>query len=75
MITVFFTEADSVIDYASAKTSDVARFSRWFRALLDSGVYWPPSQFEAAFLSATMTPADIALLTDSADRAFHALQA
>ena len=55
MLTVFFTDAPRVTDYAEAKTSDTARFGRWFRALLDSGVYWPPSQFEAAFLSAVMT--------------------
>lgn len=51
MITVFFT-AQPVEDLAGAKSSDTAAFARWFRGLLRRGVYWPPSQFEAAFVSA-----------------------
>ncbi len=71
MLTVFFTDNDRVTDYEQAKTSDTVRFGRWFRALLDSGVYWPPSQFEAAFLSAIMTDADAAFLLEKAEQAFH----
>jgi glutamate-1-semialdehyde 2,1-aminomutase len=48
MWTAFFT-ADPVSDYGSAKRADAARFGRFFHALLDRGVYLPPSQFEAAF--------------------------
>ena len=70
MLTVFFTDAPAVTDYTTAKTSDTARFGAWFRALLDAGVYWPPSQFEAAFLSAVMTDADADLLLQSAQSAF-----
>ncbi len=73
MLTVFFTEAKEVTDYASAKTSDTARFAKWFRALLDSGIYFPPSQFEAAFLSAIMSDSDIEHLTNSARSAFQSL--
>ena len=50
MWTCFFA-AGEVYDYASAKKADVARFGRVHRALLEKGVYWPPSQFESAFLS------------------------
>ena len=71
MLTVFFTEAPEVTDYATAKTSDTARFGNWFRALLEEGVYWPPSQFEAAFLSAIMTDDDIAFLLAGAEKAFE----
>ena len=71
MLTVFFTNAPRVTDYTEAKTSDTARFGRWFRALLDSGVYWPPSQYEAAFLSAVMTDEDIAFLLERAEQAFQ----
>ena len=39
-------------DYASAKLADAGRYGRFFRALLDAGVYFPPAQWEAAFLSA-----------------------
>lgn len=54
MMTVFFTDAE-VTDYASVKTSDTARYARFFRALLERGVYLAPSQFEAAFISAAHT--------------------
>jgi glutamate-1-semialdehyde 2,1-aminomutase len=50
MWTAFFT-AEPVFDYASAKRADTARFGKFFHALLDRGVYLPPSQFEAAFVS------------------------
>jgi glutamate-1-semialdehyde 2,1-aminomutase len=70
MITVFFTEASVVTDYASAKTSDTQRFGVWFRAMLDRGIYWPPSQFEAAFLSTAMTDGDIEELLKAARAAF-----
>ncbi len=70
MITVFFTTAPSVTDYTSAKTSDMHRFATWFRTMLNEGVYWPPSQFEAAFLSAIMTDVEIDMLLDSAEKAF-----
>ncbi|HUP03661.1 MAG TPA: glutamate-1-semialdehyde 2,1-aminomutase [Bryobacteraceae bacterium] len=58
MFTFFFTEGP-VTDYESAKRSDTARFGRFFRAMLDRGVYLAPSQFEAAFLSAAHTEQDI----------------
>jgi glutamate-1-semialdehyde 2,1-aminomutase len=50
MWTAFFT-AKPVYDYASAKAADTARFGKFFHALLSEGVYLPPSQFEAAFVS------------------------
>ncbi len=50
MFTPFFT-SEPVSDYASAKKSDTERFAHFFRALLDHGVYFPPSQFEATFVS------------------------
>jgi len=58
MLTLFF-RASPVTDFRSALGSDTARFSRFHAALLAEGVYWPPSQFEAAFLSLAHTEADI----------------
>jgi glutamate-1-semialdehyde 2,1-aminomutase len=58
MITFFFTD-QPVTDYESAKTSDTKRFGRFFHALLERGIYWPPAQFEAAFISAAHTQEDI----------------
>ena len=56
MITPFFCRGP-VTDYASAKASDTARFGRFFHAMLERGVYLPPAQFEAAFLSLAHTEA------------------
>ncbi|MBI5287540.1 MAG: glutamate-1-semialdehyde 2,1-aminomutase, partial [Chloroflexi bacterium] len=50
MLTVFFC-AESPRDYASAKHADTERYGRFFRAMLDGGVYLPPSQFEVMFAS------------------------
>ncbi|MEX2115475.1 MAG: glutamate-1-semialdehyde 2,1-aminomutase [Bacteroidota bacterium] len=58
MFTLFFTER-KVTDYASAKTCDTKAFASFFNAMLDQGIYLPPSQFEAAFLSAVHTERDI----------------
>ncbi|MBI3910066.1 MAG: glutamate-1-semialdehyde 2,1-aminomutase [Armatimonadetes bacterium] len=58
MLTAFFTEGP-VTDYASAKRSDTERYGRFFRAMLERGIYLAPSQFEAAFVSAAHTEADI----------------
>ncbi|HZU69060.1 MAG TPA: glutamate-1-semialdehyde 2,1-aminomutase [Ktedonobacteraceae bacterium] len=51
---LFFT-AKKVIDYASAKMSDTARFARFFWHMLEQGVYLPPSQFEGCFISLALT--------------------
>ena len=58
MITLFFC-AGPVVDYATAKASDTALFGRFFHAMLERGVYLPPAQFEAAFVSLAHTEADI----------------
>jgi glutamate-1-semialdehyde 2,1-aminomutase len=58
LMTVFFTQSD-VTDYESAKRSDTGLFASFFRGMLEHGVYWPPAQFEVAFLSLAHTPEDI----------------
>ena len=58
MMTLFFCPGP-VTDYASAKASDTARFGRFFRAMLERGVYLPPAQFEAVFVSLAHSDADI----------------
>ena len=50
MFTLFFTDS-AVTDFDSAKTSDTAKFSAYFSSMLDEGIYLPPSQFEACFIS------------------------
>ena len=58
MLTVFFADS-AVRDFKSARASDTSRFERFFRELLRQGVYWPPSQFEVAFVSVAHTESDI----------------
>jgi glutamate-1-semialdehyde 2,1-aminomutase len=55
----FFFQGGPVRNYEDAKRSDTARFGKFFHYLLERGIYLPPSQFEAAFLSAVHTPEDI----------------
>lgn len=55
-----FLANDPVVDYASAQKADTARFAAFHRGLLAGGVYFPPSQFEAAFVSLAHSDADIA---------------
>src|SRR6202165_1226081 len=56
--TVFFTSGP-VRNYADAKRSDTKRYARFFREMLDRGIFLAPSQFEAAFVSAAHTSQDI----------------
>jgi glutamate-1-semialdehyde 2,1-aminomutase len=65
MFTAFFTNG-KVKDFASAKTSDTAKFGNFFRAMLQNGVNLAPSQFEAAFLSLAHSKADIAKTVEAA---------
>ncbi|HMU39378.1 MAG TPA: glutamate-1-semialdehyde 2,1-aminomutase [Pseudomonadota bacterium] len=58
MFTLFFS-GTPVRNYTEAKRADAARFARFFHGMLDHGVYFPPSQFEAAFVSAAHTEEDI----------------
>jgi glutamate-1-semialdehyde 2,1-aminomutase len=58
MFTFFFTDRP-VTAWESAKRSDTAKFGQFWRSMLDQGIYLAPSQFEAAFLSAAHTEADL----------------
>jgi glutamate-1-semialdehyde 2,1-aminomutase len=58
MLTLFFT-AGPVTDYASAKTSDTDRFGAFFRKMRERGVFLPPAQYEAMFVSLAHTDEDI----------------
>lgn len=55
---IFFTERP-VVDYETAKTSDTARYADYFRYMLNAGIYLAPAQFEAMFLSAAHTSAEL----------------
>ncbi len=65
MWTWFFT-AEPVTGFTSAATSDTERFGRFHRAMMEAGVWLPPSQFEAAFLSAAHGTVEVEWLLDAA---------
>jgi glutamate-1-semialdehyde 2,1-aminomutase len=65
----FFT-GEKVTDYQSALRSDREMFARYFRLMLAKGIYLPPSQFEALFVSAAHTPADIERTVKAIEESF-----
>jgi glutamate-1-semialdehyde 2,1-aminomutase len=72
MFTFFFTDKN-VWDWPSAERSDTKKFAKFHRAMLESGVYLPPSQFEAAFLSAAHTADEVNSTIDAAAAALKRL--
>ncbi|HZY72017.1 MAG TPA: glutamate-1-semialdehyde 2,1-aminomutase [Edaphobacter sp.] len=69
MFTWFFT-AEAVTDFASAATSDTAAFGRFHRAMMEAGVWLPPSQFEAAFVSTAHGETEVEMTLAAARTAF-----
>ena len=72
MGTWFFTP-EPVTDYESAAKSDTAAFGRFHRAMLDAGVWLPPSQFEAAFLSTAHGEKEVRATIEAARNAFESV--
>jgi len=72
LLTVFFTDCP-VFDYESAAGSDKDLFAAFFRRLLSQGIYWPSSQFEAAFISLAHSDEDIQRTIESVGEAFRYL--
>ena len=68
MFTWFFTNRP-VTDFASAAESDTVSFGRFHRAMLEAGVWLPPSQFEAAFVSTAHREAEVGRVLEAARRA------
>jgi glutamate-1-semialdehyde 2,1-aminomutase len=73
MFGFFFTAEPKVDNFARVMTSDVERFRRFFHAMLEAGVYFAPSAFEAGFLSAVHSPEDIDATIAAAERIFPGL--
>ena len=70
MFTLFFTD-QSVVDFKSAQSSDTNRFKKYFHKMLRQGVYLPPSQFEANFLSLAHSQKDLNKIIAAAERALR----
>jgi len=74
MFTWFFTKGP-VTDWDSAAKCDTEAFGRFFRAMLENGIYLPPSQFEAAFLGAAHSERDVEQTVAAAKQAFATVHA
>ncbi|MBI5681651.1 MAG: glutamate-1-semialdehyde 2,1-aminomutase [Deltaproteobacteria bacterium] len=72
MFTLFFN-ANPVNNYSDAKKSNLEKFGKYFRKMLENCVYLPPSQFEAVFVSTAHTDKDIAKTLDAVKKAFRAI--
>lgn len=70
MLTLFFSQGP-VFDHETAAASDQSAFRRFFHGLLDRGVYWPASQFEAVFLSYSHTAEDIDAIAAATEEALR----
>lgn len=73
MFGIFFTKESAVTSFAQVMGCDVERFRKFFHGMLNAGVYLAPSAFEAGFVSAAHTDADIAETLDKAERVFKDL--
>lgn len=73
MMTLFFTENRHILSYDDAKQCDTTRYGRYFHAMLKSGIYLPPSQFEAWFISAAHNDTEIDNAIDKNDAALSIL--
>jgi len=73
MMGLFFTTRN-VVDYASAKLSDTARYRVFFHSMLKNGIYLPPSAFETVFISAAHSIIDIEACAKAAKDAFRILE-
>lgn len=74
MLTVFFS-AQEVFDHASARQADTNRYARFFWGMLERGIYLPPSQFEAWFISLAHKTTDIERTVEAAGVAFRRVAA
>jgi glutamate-1-semialdehyde 2,1-aminomutase len=72
LLTLFFSHG-AVGNYGDAKKADTAKFAAFFQAMLDRGVFLPPSQFEALFISAAHTDADIDRTIEAARESFKSI--
>ena len=74
MLTLFFTD-QKVVDFDTAKLSDTSKFTKYFNAMLETGVYLPPSQYESWFVSAAHTTEDLDKTIQASRAALENLQA
>ena len=65
MMTLFFTDKKEINNYEDAMTCDLDKYAKYFKHMLDMGIYLPPSQFECCFFSSVLTKDDIKKIINS----------
>jgi glutamate-1-semialdehyde 2,1-aminomutase len=73
MVGLFFTN-EEVINYETAKTSDLDMFAKYYQTMAEEGIFLPPSQFEGLFLSTAHTDEDIEKTIAAAEKAFKKIR-
>ena len=73
VMTLFFAEGP-VVDFDSAMKADTDKYGRYYREMLESGIYLAPSQFEGMFISDAHTDADLSRTLEMTERSFKKLQ-
>ncbi|MFD1171397.1 glutamate-1-semialdehyde 2,1-aminomutase [Oceanobacillus picturae] len=73
MVGVFFTDQE-VINYETAQSANLDYFAQYYRAMMEQGVFLPPSQFEGLFLSTSHTDEDIEKTIDAVNHAFASIK-
>lgn len=73
MMNPFFTSV-KVTNFEQAQTADTAMFASFFWEMIKNGVFLPPSQFEAWFLSSAISHEDLAIIEKAVDKSFHKIQ-
>ena len=72
MINPFFTK-EKVVDFKTAQTSDTKKFKTFFWKMIEHGVFLPPSQFEAWFLSTELSKKDLSKIEEAVKYAMQAV--
>src|SRR5699024_4443169 len=73
MFGIFFSE-EPVVNFETAQKSNLDYFSQYYRAMIEEGIYLPPSQFEGLFLSTAHTDEDIEKTVQAIDKAFSKIE-
>ena len=73
MMNPFFTKV-TVTNFEQAQTSDTSKFAIFFWEMIKNGVFLPPSQFEAWFLSSAISEEDIRKIEKAVDKSFQKIQ-
>ena len=74
LLTIFFC-GGPIHNYSDAKKSDTAQFAKFFQEMLERGIFLPPSQYEALFVSAAHTDSDIDQTIEAARESLRAIRA